>query len=157
VPTLVIRHDTTSGDKMENTALRGFLGNESDAEVRIDVPAGTWIIQRADVERLSDWQEAPSVHGFGRAVQVVVKPGATIGLLTSVTVQPLDRPLALSESGSNLVDSETFTELSQDWGRTHGFGIDEKVAESLSHTTVCCWQEGPSHFECRNDDCGPAV
>ena len=138
---------------MENTALKGFLTKDTDEEVRIDVPSGTWIIRRADLESLSDWKDAPP-HDRGKPVHVVVKAGAKIGMLTTVTVQPVERPMTLSEDRSQLVESKEYEELSGDWGNTHGFLFDEKTLKAFSHTTVCCWEEYPSHFECRNDDCG---
>ena len=77
---------------MTNAPLRGFLESESDGEVRIAVPSGTWIIKRTDIERQSAWEDAQVVHGKGQPVEIVVRPGASIGLLHSVTVQPLERP-----------------------------------------------------------------
>jgi hypothetical protein len=140
---------------MANQPLKGFLARESDGEVRVDVSGGTWIVQRADIEHQSDWEDAPkSLDASGKAVQVAIRPGARIGFLQSVTVQALDRPITLPEQYSKVAGSDSMSKMTEQWGRTHGFELDVKVAEEAGHTSVSCW-DSPGGFgtTCKGDDC----
>jgi hypothetical protein len=140
---------------MENTALKGFLSSESDDEVRVDVSGGTWIVRRADIEQQLDWTEpAPTFHAEGKPVKVVIRAGAQVGFLRFVTVEPIERPITLPARYSKVAGTESISDSTEEWGRSHGFQLDVKVAAANGHTSVSCWDD-PSGFGavCQGDDC----
>lgn len=143
---------------MTNTPLRGLLASDADGEVRINVPGGTWVIQRADIERQSDWANptvaASAAGDAGTPVEVVVRPGASIGWLQTLTIELLVRPMTLPDRYRNVVGSEDLSRQSEEWGRTHGFAFDRVVVAEAGHTSVSCWDH-PSGFGtvCQGDDC----
>jgi hypothetical protein len=61
----------------------GFLTREDDAAVYIADPQGTWVISRADVLALGEWEGSETVAPqllaqSGRPVRITVRDGATI-------------------------------------------------------------------------------
>jgi len=136
----------------DTTPLLGFLVQESDSEIRVDVGGGTWIIDRADIEHMSDWENPPAIDIEGRAVQVVAKSGATLGFLQPVKVTASDRPMTLPEGFTKILGGERLRELSESWGAQY----DLEVAPSdIGQSPTVCDYDDPSGFGTivKTDDC----
>lgn len=139
---------------MSNVPLKGYLADESDREIRVHVRRGTWIIPKSDIETLSDWKDSPGVMESLRPIQVVIKPGSTIGFLQKFVVEPMDRPFTLPAHYSELVGNKDLSLLANEWGLRHGFSIDEPISAD-GHDTVSCWGEpGGWGLHCEADDSG---
>lgn len=139
---------------MTNTPLKGLLASDADGEVRINVPGGTWVIQRADIERQSEWANPTVAEEGGKPVEVVVRVGASIGWLQTLTIESLERPMTLPDRYRAVVGSEDLARQSEEWGRAHGFAFNRVVTAEAGHTSVSCWDH-PSGFGtvCQGDDC----
>lgn len=141
-----------TGTYADKAPLLGFLVEESDTEVRVRVSGGDWIIQRGDVEALSDWEDAVQVDFDGRAVQVLTKSGATLGFLQSVKVTASDRPMTLPESISKLVGDARMRELSDAWGAQYDMTV---VDPDVGQSPTVCDVSDPNGFGLviKTDDC----
>ena len=139
---------------MTNTPLKGLLASDADGEVRINVPGGTWVIQRADIERQTEWANPTVAEEGGKPVEVVVRPGASIGWLQTLTIESLERPMTLPDRYRAVVGSDDLSRQSEEWGRAHGFAFNRVVTAEAGHTSVSCWDH-PSGFGtvCQGDDC----
>jgi hypothetical protein len=140
------------GSESQTPPLQGFLVDESDKELRVGVTHGVWIIDRADVESLSDWEDPIKADFDGRPVQVVTRPGATLGFLQSVKVQPVDRPMTLSEQGARIFGSDQLQRMTQAWGGKLGFEVALR-ARARSPSASCWDSPGGWGMTCAADDC----
>ena len=73
------------------------------------VAGGTWILGRSDIESMSDWDDPVEVDFDGRPVEIVAKGRARRRALQRVVVKPVDRPMTLSDKGSQLLGKKTST------------------------------------------------
>jgi hypothetical protein len=131
--------------------LQGFLQDESDEEVRISVPGGTWVVKRSDLVGLEDWKD-PVGEGDGRPVQAEVRSGAVIGFNQSVKVEPRERPMTMPDKLSQVVGMDVLREMGNAWAGRLGFKavVDAGAGSSPS---ACCWETGNWGMDCSPDDC----
>jgi hypothetical protein len=137
----------------DKAPLLGFLVEESDSEIRVQVAGGTWIIDRADVEDMSDWDDPPvAVDIEGRAVQVVARSGATLGFLQPIKVTAGDRPMTLPAGVSKILGGERLRELSETWGAQ--YDLEVLPADVGNSPTVCdCSDPNGFGLIIKTDDC----
>jgi hypothetical protein len=139
-------------ETVNKAPLLGFLVDDSGSQIRVQVADGTWIIDRSDIEKLSDWENPVAVDISGRAVQVIVRSGSTIGFLQSIKVTASDRPMTLPEGFSKVLGEERLRELSETWGAQND--LQTLATDAGNSPTVCDWSD-PNGFGLiiKIDDC----
>jgi hypothetical protein len=139
-------------ETVNKAPLLGFLVDDSDSQISVQVSDGTWIIDRADIDQLSDWENPVAVNISGRAVQVIVRSGSTIGFLQSIKVTAIDRPMTLPEGFSKILGGERVRELSETWGAQNQ--LEAVATDAGNSPSVCDWSD-PNGFGLilKVDDC----
>lgn len=123
--------------------LFGFLIAESEAELRVQVVGGTWIVRPEDAE-VTAW-DTPVGTGEGRPVELRVRSGASVQYLQTLQVLAAGRPMTIPEKMVEAIGQEEVDAMARSWAVSLALDLKTLGADDRTYSYEMTCENGSCH------------